>query len=675
MEHLGVAIRQIGTTAIAVGKSLFDFYTDHKMLIETTTAAVVAMFVAFKLYRGAVVALTAIRVAMLAFRASVISTTIAMMANPIGIVILLIIGLVAALVVAYKRSETFRNIVNGVWASIKQAIGATILFLRPYIASFMDAMRAVGVAAMWLWRNAIVPAFNAIKMVIGVVVAVIGVYIKGWILYVKTVATVIMWLYNNVVKPVFTGIALAVRIFVALFRVYVGLITIAVKIVANIFLWLYNNAVAPRLRQLGAVVSWLYNAIIKPVFSRIGSHIRAVWTGFIKPAFDAMINVVKNHIAPAFATGVAAIGRAWDAIREKAKAPVRFVVNTVINSGIIDTYNKIAGIFGVSKVNHVALPKGFARGGKFNTPTAIVGEGNTSRPEFVIPTDPKHRKRAVALYSELGAELMAGGGIIGKIKGFAGNALDFILNPAASARKLFDGVLGNLGGAGSSSFAKMIAQAPVKLVDGIVKFLTSKASSAFGGGAGEGNLSLGGLGVNKMMSVLRSRFPGLPLISGYRPGAITATGNPSWHGKGRAVDVPPRMDVFNWLAATFGKNTKELIFSPAGARQIHNGMRHFYSGITRAMHFNHVHWAYDRGGLLPPGISMAVNNTRQAERVLPPGEDLGTLLYNAFMRALNDAGVGEIEVRVDGDELKKIIKVESKKQITSSASALKVGRR
>lgn len=62
----------------------------------------------------------------------------AMSANPIGIVVIAIIALVAALVIAYKKSETFRKIVDG-------------------------AFKAVAKAGKWLWNNALKPAFNGIK--------------------------------------------------------------------------------------------------------------------------------------------------------------------------------------------------------------------------------------------------------------------------------------------------------------------------------------------------------------------------------------------------------------------------------------------------------------------------------------------------------------------------------
>jgi hypothetical protein len=45
----------------------------------------------------------------------------AMLANPVGLVILAIAGLVAGLVIAYKKSETFRKIVNGAFHGVQKA--------------------------------------------------------------------------------------------------------------------------------------------------------------------------------------------------------------------------------------------------------------------------------------------------------------------------------------------------------------------------------------------------------------------------------------------------------------------------------------------------------------------------------------------------------------------------
>lgn len=140
--------------------------------------------------------------------------------------------------------------------------------------------------------------------------------------------------------------------------------------------------------------------------------------------------------------------------------------------------------------------------------------------------------------------------------------------------------------------------------------------------------AVGGLGERMMAAVIatHARFPWASVNSGYRPGARTVSGNASYHGKRRATDWPASMELFNYFVSKYGNTAREIIYSPAGKRQIWNGRPHMYSGAVRATHFNHVHLAladgglvparkYDRGGLLPPGYSTVYNGTGKNEVV------------------------------------------------------------
>lgn len=122
------------------------------------------------------------------------------------------------------------------------------------------------------------------------------------------------------------------------------------------------------------------------------------------------------------------------------------------------------------------------------------------------------------------------------------------------------------------------------------------------------------MGWKAMFDVVKARFPDVQLHSGLRPGAITATGNPSWHGKGRAIDISPRMDIFNWMkdAASW----LELIFSPAGGRQEYRGRDHMFSGVTRNMHWDHIHAALANGGIAPDPL-LAMLGEKGPEAVIP----------------------------------------------------------
>lgn len=146
---------------------------------------------------------------------------------------------------------------------------------------------------------------------------------------------------------------------------------------------------------------------------------------------------------------------------------------------------------------------------------------------------------------------------------------------------------------------------PVDLSDTLIK--KSWADSI--GGLGSGT---GGGGWQWQMSVLRKAFPGLPLLSGPRPGAVTLTGNRSYHALGRAVDLPPRRDVAQWIRSNYGSRTKELI-TPWNELNLHNGKPHRYTGAVWNQHNfaggnAHDHWAFNKGGLVDLMEMMGMNN-------------------------------------------------------------------
>ncbi len=73
--------------------------------------------------------------------------------NPIVLVTTAVIALGVALVIAYKKSETFRNIVNGAFSAVKHAAAAVSDFIRgPVVGAFTRIKNAAG-AAIGFIRN------------------------------------------------------------------------------------------------------------------------------------------------------------------------------------------------------------------------------------------------------------------------------------------------------------------------------------------------------------------------------------------------------------------------------------------------------------------------------------------------------------------------------------------
>ena len=69
-------------------------------------------------------------------------------ANPILFVITVIAGLISAIIVAYQESETFRRIINGLWAAIKEVgqiiaevAGEIVEFFQPAIDNLTESFR------------------------------------------------------------------------------------------------------------------------------------------------------------------------------------------------------------------------------------------------------------------------------------------------------------------------------------------------------------------------------------------------------------------------------------------------------------------------------------------------------------------------------------------------------
>ncbi|WP_280420640.1 hypothetical protein [Nocardia carnea] len=93
------------------------------------------------------------------------------------------------------------------------------------------------------------------------------------------------------------------------------------------------------------------------------SGIKDWFTDTLFPAFQAGLDKVKGW----FESGVDGIKNAWDKLKEAAAVPVRFVVNTIWNEGLLKAWNSVAGFLpGIDPMEKVTL--GFARGGGVHGP-------------------------------------------------------------------------------------------------------------------------------------------------------------------------------------------------------------------------------------------------------------------------------------------------------------------
>lgn len=423
-----------------------------------------------------------------------------LLASPITWIVIGIIALVAALILAYKKSETFRNIVNGVWVSIKSAIGTVVDWIVTYVWPVIKtAWDGIAAGAIWLYQNVILPVWNGIRTAIGAVAGWIMNTLVPWLQSAWTmISNAMLWLYNTIILPVWDAIRIAIAIAVGIIMTYVDLLKFYFNnVLAPVFLFLYNNVVLPVWNGikaaisavvawfrdtawpiLSAVINWIrtkfeqfkiglgiiwnfimnnvikpvitwfqtvvwpiiskvidwiknkfelwkqgmkiiwdyvMNNVIKPVinwfrdvvwpligrvidlikekFENFKNNLKRIWNFVryvvIQPVVDWLMDNVVGRISTfidkvkeGFEGLKTSIGEIWDQIKDVIRDPVEWIIDTILNDGIIDNINSVLSTFGMEDkhIGAVSLPSGFATGG-------YTGPGSKYQPAGVVHAD------------------------------------------------------------------------------------------------------------------------------------------------------------------------------------------------------------------------------------------------------------------------------------------------
>lgn len=337
----------------------------------------------------------------------------------------------------------YENAIRPAWSGIQSAVQAVATWfqttLLPAITTVFDA---VGSVFSWLYENIVKPVFDLIVWYIGAWWTIVsGIFQVAVALVRNYLAPIFVWLYESVIKPVFGWVASAISLWWEGAKIIFGAVVgFFQNTLGPIFVWLYENIIKPVFGFIGTVVSlwwagaqlvfgavvgflrntlgpaftWLRDSIISPVFDGIRFIISSIWENGIRPVFSALSDFVQNKIPAAFNAAKDGIGTAWDKIQEIAKKPVRFVIDRVINDGLIGTFNKIPGV----DIKKISLPPGFKNGGYTGDGPADEIAGPAHRGEFYFTKKQtaaigKEKLYAMARNAGRGAAATAGEGNMG----------------------------------------------------------------------------------------------------------------------------------------------------------------------------------------------------------------------------------------------------------------------
>lgn len=306
--------------------STIGFIQRNQAIIKPFAVVIGTMATAFIVWQGAIMiwqTATKIGIAVqTAFNA-------VMAMNPIGLIIIAVLGLVAGFVYLWNNVEGFRNFFIGAWAAISN-------FITPIIQG------------IWTTASAV---FNAIWNVVSFVLGLIIGYFRIWLtvyMYIfdviRGIAIVVFtFLWNNVISPVINAI--------------VGAFNWLGGIVSGVWNWIMAAAQGPfnAIRNIiGGVINWLVGA-----WNGVVGFFGGVWNSIMAP-----VHGVANTIQSAFSAGI-----------NGAKSIVTGAVNWIIDkvNGMIHAVNNTAGK--LPGVPHIPdIPKLAVGTNNFSGGFALVGE-------------------------------------------------------------------------------------------------------------------------------------------------------------------------------------------------------------------------------------------------------------------------------------------------------------
>lgn len=385
--------------------------------------------------------------------------------------------------------------------------------------------------------------------------------------------------------------------------------------------WVWRNVLQPIFRALrwafgetGKTLTWLWEEIFSPVFGFIGDKAEWLWVEVLKPSFDAIGKGIKA-VGDSFEDAKDFIDRAWGKLEDIARKPVKFLIQTVYNRGIVPTWNKVATAFGADPLKPMVLPKGFARGGvlpgytpgrdvhRYYSPTGgaleLSGGEAIMRPEFtravgsrfvhamnavarsrgesgvkaalapalagnpVTPVDHTLRYASGGIFGWIGKKVAGAGSAVwnGVKKGASWLTDGLEASARAGVKYVVDPLLARFPGA-ETNFGKLIRLIPTRILDSIFGY--SKEADRRGA---EG---IGGPRIQAALKWARTQ-DGLPYQWG-------GNGNPSWDCSGfmSAIEsvIRGQRPHRRWSTHAFNGGT------PPG--WVRNGNSPFRVGITHA---------------------------------------------------------------------------------------------
>lgn len=349
--------------ASAAYQKCSKWISEHKTELEIAKGVLIGLTVAVSAFLlimnwGKIMATA--KAALLGIKTAMLAVNAAMKANPIGLVISLIAGLVAGFLYLWNTSEEFRNFWIGLWETIKTTASGVWEAIKSAADNVITALQtgweAFTTFFSMLWTNisnAVSTAWEFIKNVVSVGLQTIGLIIsaavqiialpfqfiwenckgiiqKAWD-KIKNIVTVGVNVVKTVITVVFNAIKAYITIVVNIWQTIISTAWNVIKTVVTTVVNAIKNVVTTVWNAISSVTSSVFNTI-KSVASSVWNSIKSVITSVvngIKSTVSNIWNSIKSTTSSVFESIKSTASSVWNSIKSAIETPINAAKNAV----------------------------------------------------------------------------------------------------------------------------------------------------------------------------------------------------------------------------------------------------------------------------------------------------------------------------------------------------------
>lgn len=349
--------------ASAAYQKCSKWISEHKTELEIAKGVLLGLTIAvssFLLIMNWGKIMATAKAALLGIKTAMLAVNAAMKANPIGLVISLIAGLVAGFLYLWNTSEEFRNFwiglwetikttASGVWEAIKSAADNVITALQTgweaFTTFFSTLWTNISNAVSTAWefiKNVVSVGLQTIGLIISAAVQIIalpfqfiwenckGIIQKAWD-KIKNIVTVGVNVVKTVITVVFNAIKAYITIVVNIWQTIISTAWNVIKTVVTTVVNAIKNVVTTVWNAISSVTSSVFNAI-KSVASSVWNSIKSVITSVvngIKSTVSNIWNSIKSTTSSVFESIKSTASSVWNSIKSAIETPINAAKNVV----------------------------------------------------------------------------------------------------------------------------------------------------------------------------------------------------------------------------------------------------------------------------------------------------------------------------------------------------------